>query len=1074
MKFFLNKPARKAIALSLLLFLGNPGSTIPAGAPAGAAVLRAASLNPGGNGVALRWTLQQGWLPDGGFNVYRVENGSRTRLNKDPLGAKAKRGGSAAASRWQVAVKSAKTDKSQRLEVFQDNYKAALEKASQLPTGVTEESVRVFSATRHARPPSSKPVFEAIGDKVQQMRYAPGPALPAKVAQLQLRNLPAVSNYMKALTSASEMPKPAQKTSAPSKPQTGPIPPDAFVLSPIEELRTIRHNVLAGALIHSEMASDLGLSFDDKEAKADAKYEYALRSIDAAGKESAEDVATVIIPKVGADAPLLPTGLVARQLDGENVGLRWERLTPEQTDVVGLPSYQVFRLGPGGDQGLALSKSPLVLADIPVADGHLEPINFVQDRKVPVGDVSYQLVQTDMFGRQTKSEVLKFKMEDWQTPAAPKSAQAELKGNDVTFAWEASLLESGQVDPGVQYRIYREDIELKDNNRHQKKPDKKAGALDFAEMIRDSAEDSQDAKRELLTTTGIKGDNLDLPAARSAAATPLHRGRLAYALSRHPQGWLKYVDHNVPPDHKYRYLVTAAYPKNNMESIGTLTTPVLVPVKTAPPPPANVRISVKTGSPGTPRVTADSGGRFTIAGRNDRRPMKLPAYFKAIRQQDTGAEVTISWDPVAGTAPVSYRVYRASATGLFGNPASNAAPPGATNMVPGSTSSNSKVRPLSPSQPAAVNPVPVDKSGPSSAGPKKSNLPAPNNTTNVSAHLFSNVFQMPPAALRQLTIGKHVLRYMDDIGTPPDSSFALVGEIKGKTTFTDDIGRSQAHRYVYRVIAVNRWGVPAGGPREGIKGAEVKVRVPATMPPGAPAFLSVEQDDVGNIDLQFRPNLEEENVTSYEIRRRLIPSPAVKVSPATGASAKGIARFGIQPSGSAINAILRSNPALLTKPAVVSSNKDQDGYEVIGTKNPKGAVDGILTFRDPKVTAHQVYSYYIVAINQDNLRTSSGDLLCSAEISPEYKGPAKLTPTATCESVKLIWPVTAEAKNYIVERALKTAPANRVQLSGIGRETTYVDHSVQPGESYSYRVIGVTEDGNVTEPVQTDVTVPVK
>ena len=76
--------------------------------------------------------------------------------------------------------------------------------------------------------------------------------------------------------------------------------------------------------------------------------------------------------------------------------------------------------------------------------------------------------------------------------------------------------------------------------------------------------------------------------------------------------------------------------------------------------------------------------------------------------------------------------------------------------------------------------------------------------------------------------------------------------------------------------------------------------------------------------------------------------------------------------------------------------------------------------------------------------------------------------------MKLSWPVTPEAKNYIVERALKTAPAGRVQLSGIGRETTYIDHSVQPGESYSYRVVGVTEDGNVTDPVEAEVTVPLK
>ena len=170
---------------------------------------------------------------------------------------------------------------------------------------------------------------------------------------------------------------------------------------------------------------------------------------------------------------------------------------------------------------------------------------------------------------------------------------------------------------------------------------------------------------------------------------------------------------------------------------------------------------------------------------------------------------------------------------------------------------------------------------------------------------------------------------------------------------------------------------------------------------------------------------------------------------------------------------LRANPIVLTQNLQVSPT--ESNYEVIGTVGPTEVVDGILTFQDTTAAAHQVYSYYIVAINQEgDLKARSGNHLCSTDISRTYPGPAKLTPAASCESVKLTWPATEDANGYIIERALKAVPTNVVQLSGIIAATSYTDYSVLPGESYTYRVTGVTLHGNITSPAQKDVTVPTK
>ena len=1053
-----------------------PATAIPIDAPPDAIAMKAASLRPGGNGVAIRWTIKKGWLPDGGFRLYRIERGGeRVLLNKDqPLGVGNKRGN----------VKGWITPPG-KPGVPAIDYSAALKKAGNPGASIDEKLVRPFSESRHVLPQPEGKVFEEIGKEVHLLRHTPGPSLPSSVAEMQIRKNALVASYVNKLLVAPAPPPPPNKPVFVAPPHPGAVKaqsPRTKPIDPVQELQSIRQNLLAGAFIHRDVADDLGLAFDDNDAFAGMTYQYELHSMESANRENPEVAATATIERVGADAPSVPAGLMAHQLDAENVALRWQRPTHDETTAIGMTSYEVYRwTEPEGPR--LVSRPPIIVADMKGKDGIVEPLNFFQDKKVPVGNCNYKLVQTDMFGRKTESAVVTFTMEDWHMPAAPSAAQAELKDDDVIVTWCRSVPVSGKSDEDIQYRVYREDIEQTEKEGRSKAESNSSvsskvvpgpGANEkktkgsFTSTAPNHFRNSIGADWQLLTTAGVKGESFSLAAAKSLESHSGGRVARAIEKSTRPGDWVKYVDTKVEKDHKYRYFVTAFYPKNNMETTGTGTTTVLVPTKVVPPPPANLNLTVQVIPPpaeptnpaaskasapgGASLLLPTSGGKYVIPGKNERAPITLPASFRDVRSQDTGATVTISWDEVTGTPPISYRVYRGSATGLFREDKAKGTP---QSPPPQTSAGNVNAR----SNPAAGS--------------------------NSSASKLLPSFNLPAASLSALQIGPHTLNFYQELTAVQNDSFVLLGEVRNKTSFVDDIPRSQAHTYFYRVIAVSRWGLPAGGPKEGISGAEKKVRVPATLPPSAPVVLSATQDDVGNIDLQFRPNIIEESVEIYEVKRRLLPATRNKQnsttpSAPTKSATKGGARFGIHPPESAMQLYLRENPGV-QKTGLPLSPADESA-EKVGTVNPNEVVDGVLQFRDTNVSAHpnQLYSYYIVAINHDGLHSRSGNHLCSATTSVKYPGPATLTPVVSCESVKLSWPATQDVANgYIVQRAQKPGqgngkPVDAVQLSGTVTATSYTDYSVQPGQSYVYRVIGVTKEGNVTEPTQADVTVPAR
>ncbi|MDQ3812316.1 MAG: hypothetical protein M3347_00025, partial [Armatimonadota bacterium] len=886
----------------------HPVHTAPAST--GAIVLRAGSLKP--NGVALRWTVKEGWLPEGGFNVYRIENGKRSEkpLNATPLGANP--GSDGSAKFWQVSPR------------FDVSYKDAVKTARKLPAGVQETQLRSFADTTHVRPASSRPVFKAMGTHIRALRTAPGPALPPQKLQMRLMERPEISQYVTALRGPVISAMTATAANKPAKAPTTVI--KTSTLSPVEQVQELRSNLLLGALVNPEIGKDLGLAFDDKTAVAGATYQYALRAVGADKKESPQDVATVQIT-VGADCaagcPPAPALLEAEQFDADTVDLRWERPTPEQAKNLGLPSYRLIRVDKEHPAGLPVNKSPIIIADIPAAGqqgGYVEPRAFFHDNEVPIGEVTYRLILMDIFGRESAPAELKFTMEDWHTPPAPEMAEAELKGNDVTVAWSIPTPPAGLKASDVRYRVYRVDMEQKNATpvlltaapitgesfdagkaalvaAGRGRPGRLSTMMNRAGLIRGSVRPGggaggvirvppqrqseltppeEQASVQLIAAgaTVQKAPPVAIPKPSVKTNVPPVAAPPAAGMNR-PYVWLSFTDKNVPQDHYFRYIVTSLYTRNNRDSTGTVSSPVPVPFETAPPAPTNLKLLFTAGPPrasatGAPvpvaiKPSGSLGTVDSVATRVTALRARIPAAFLAkVRAADPGGTVTLTWAPVAGTKPITYRIYRASATGYF--PATKAAADSATTP---------EVRAHAEQAPALGRKPIIVPGAPPRVTPGATAGGATGATAGATA------VQVESGGLRinkDLQFGPRTLRYVEQVMSIPPERFALIGQVKDKTSFADTIPRSQAHYYVYQVVAVNRWNVPAGGPKAGAAGAESRLRVPATMPPSVPALQSVAADSEGNIMLRVQANLKEEEVVRYHVFRKPVEWAAMKIS----------------------------------------------------------------------------------------------------------------------------------------------------------------------------------------------------
>src|SRR5205085_7478797 len=95
-------------------------------------------------------------------------------------------------------------------------------------------------------------------------------------------------------------------------------------LSEEEKTREARSTLQVAAMLHPQIAHDLGYAFEDTTAQASATYTYQLRSVEN-GQECDAPIATTQLT-VGNDQPFSAvTTLTAAQADEDSVDLRWTR-----------------------------------------------------------------------------------------------------------------------------------------------------------------------------------------------------------------------------------------------------------------------------------------------------------------------------------------------------------------------------------------------------------------------------------------------------------------------------------------------------------------------------------------------------------------------------------------------------------------------------------------------------------------------------------------------------------------------------------------------------------------------------
>ena len=150
--------------------------------------------------------------------------------------------------------------------------------------------------------------------------------------------------------------------------------------------------------------------------------------------------------------------------------------------------------------------------------------------------------------------------------------------------------------------------------------------------------------------------------------------------------------------------------------------------------------------------------------------------------------VKLSWQAASFTSPPRYRVYRASATGLF---------------------------PIVQTASRAGAPI---------------TIPTLNTVAKIGGAQKTNFADV---AKTRVTVA---MKYFADNPNVPNQNYALLAET-AKLQFTDTIPASQRMHYLYRVVPVSRWNV------EGPQTPVADVTIPATLPPSIPTLLKTQVDD---------------------------------------------------------------------------------------------------------------------------------------------------------------------------------------------------------------------------------------
>lgn len=973
--------------------------------------LMAATANPTTAPVVrLRWTVEDGWLPNGGFNVYRITgNGTPEKLNSTPIAP---------------------------------SPQMAAQPGFRLATTPIALNGTHFRNVRIART-SSGAVFAAMRDSIRTIRHGTGPApSPSAISALLAKN-PAIGRYYANLQPV--------------------VPPKP--VSQEDRVRRARAHMSVAGLTNSDDARQLGLAFEDPHVELGRTITYELRPI-VNGVEGKGVQAQVT---VGKD-PQPPTPKLddPAQRDAHEIDLHWDPVADADEDQFGIVTYDVFRTDAKNAKPVKINASPIVVGFLPTKDGGNVPtVSTFQDKDVPIGPVTYQIVSHDSFGRDGAPATVSTTMEDWFTPPPPQAALVTqtlgkprfygnvLKGkgripdlrygpspDSLTIAWSTGQGPSVKPDPDALYSVYRVDNERPNDPPALLTPTPIAGnavapgGITLAQAVSLGVVDGiklrhyETTRDRLLTKAEMDGTLADFISHLAGPASTDLRGDIQARL-----GVRSFTDPAPPRDHYYTYVVTAEYARNKHETSGTVTSVIPMPLLAAPPVPASASFSILP-----PSALNRPLARF------DASELKGKRAFVHVVKPNVGSVVGLNWGAVAGTS-TTYRVYRASVTGYF---------------------------------PTSQTPTP----------------PA-----------IKGRFKAP------IAVQGRGFAYEKTRQTAPEATFALLGTATD-AAYKDPVPNTHATYYRYRVTAVNRWGV------ESDTGATLDVRVPATLPPSVPSVIQVAPNGSGHVTVQVRPNVAEEEVEEYHVLRkqltpqvsvsdpsssgggvglnrvRMVGGRAANVGPVrktvqfggrslvpTGTEAarvgSGAARFGVMSHDSpalGIGAsIAKGAKGLSVDPAALKEMLDLAGYQEVGVLHLDPVQAGALAaWEDANVVPNTDYIYRIVAVNHDKISSKASMALDATpykvNADPPPSGEARYDKERNAVSLRWAAPATG-ATGYVVNRAVDRGDGKLVFVqvavlhgdNGGVAPAGYTDYNGHKGGHYVYRIDTIDAAGNFSE-----------
>lgn len=362
--------------------------------------------------IRLRWPISKGWIPEGGFRLFRGTGNERQLIfPKQPV------------------------------------FRPDVQKLTSISLkGGRDLGQALTRAATKTRSTEAVALFEP-----------PAPQATSSAALFGLRAQTLKKRTLEspfALRSRSGEDEPAELTSYWNRITTESLRARALTPrapNPDDSVIESRADLVIAAMTDSKVATELGIAATDT-ARSGDKLRYSLVAVGTGGKETP----VAALDFVAGDNPPLPAlaGLKAEQVGDGLVALRWERPSGALLQRMGTVGYRMLRADARSPQGKSLTETPFFVTEIPAQGGAVEPIAFFTDDEAAAGSVTYRVSGLDMFGRETPPAEIKLTVEDMRLASAPRLARAALETNKVRVIWQKS------TSAGAQYYIWRRDAEV--------------------------------------------------------------------------------------------------------------------------------------------------------------------------------------------------------------------------------------------------------------------------------------------------------------------------------------------------------------------------------------------------------------------------------------------------------------------------------------------------------------------------------------------------------------------------------------------------------------------------------------